>query len=257
MFFLSIAASDSSGSAGIQQDLKMAERTGFWGLNAVTAVTSQSFWEADFIEIVSEKIFFSQLKIIFNSFKISAIKIGVLPKKRFASILLEFLDTVNCPIVYDPVFKTSSGLELYEEDPKDIFNIISPKCTVITPNIPEFEYFFPDLASYFVSKEYILTDNDWTEWILSKQETGGDYPAIYLKGGHSNEKKIIEYLYHKQSITKFEYDRKKWKYSRGTGCSFSSLLSMYLVNNDLKTACRLANETLVRYYEDIELKDWI
>ena len=48
-FMMSIAASDNSGGAGIQQDLKVAERLGFWGLSTLTGVTVQDFAGLDLI----------------------------------------------------------------------------------------------------------------------------------------------------------------------------------------------------------------
>ena len=216
----------------------MAHRRGFWGLSVVTAITSQSFGNAEHIEFVSEKTFISQLKIIFNSFQISAIKIGVLPKKSFAIELLKYLNEVKCPIVFDPVINSSSGFCLLEDEPKEIFNILKPYCSVITPNIPEFEYFFDNRADIFtLSKSSAISMMDDPEI------------SIYLKGGHGQSDNIIEYLYHKQSLTKFEYEKKKWNFSRGTGCAFSSLLSMYLVENEMEEACRKAREELVEYFD--------
>ncbi|MCD6440237.1 MAG: bifunctional hydroxymethylpyrimidine kinase/phosphomethylpyrimidine kinase, partial [Candidatus Marinimicrobia bacterium] len=46
-YFLTIAASDNSGGAGIQQDLKIASLFGFWGLSAITGLTVQDFSGVD------------------------------------------------------------------------------------------------------------------------------------------------------------------------------------------------------------------
>ena len=233
-FFLTIAASDSSGGAGIQQDLKMAQRTGFWGLSAVTAITSQDFHNVYIIEFLKEKVIETQLKNIFKSFKISAIKIGVLPSIRFAKIISQYLNSVDCPKVYDPVYKSSSGHCLLTDEPKEIFQIISPHCTVITPNIPEFEFYY---------------DTD----IKSALKNFKGKPNIYLKGGHSTENKIIEYLFYKNTLKHFAYERSNWVYNKGTGCAFSSLLSMYLVDNEIEIACQKARRDLVQFYDETNI----
>ena len=298
IFFLTIAASDSSGCAGIQQDLKMAYDNGYWGLNVVTAVTSQSFNKAENIEIIKEKTFKNQLEIIFNSFKISCIKIGIIPKKSFATILKKYLKQINCPIVYDPVYKTSSGLLLIKDNPKDIFNILYPNVTVVTPNIPEYEFYFNDMnisyklqdtsykcsggachrpfldTSYncsggvhlrpFQIKNYrrgnpcgypFLCDNhNPFSSIASEENLPHINPAIYIKGGHGEEDSIKEYLIKNDKITNFEYEKKDWAFTRGTGCAFSSLLSMSLVDNDIITASQLARKYLVEYYDKVNKK---
>ena len=221
-YFLTIAASDSSGGAGIQQDLKMAQRMGFWGLSAVTAVTAQSFDKFLFMEEVSEKAFISQLDVIFNNFHISAIKIGVIPSIRFAEIIVDYLQKVNCPIVYDPVIKSSSGYSFQKDDPIEIVKILAEKVTIITPNIPEYQLIIPHSS--------LLTTN------------------YYVKGGHQSSQSIIEYLLIGDKKTRFSYKRLKWDYSRGTGCAFSSLLSMFLVDNDIMKACKSARRELVKFY---------
>jgi len=40
-YFLTIAASDNSGGAGIQQDIKVAHDLGYWVLSAITGITVQ------------------------------------------------------------------------------------------------------------------------------------------------------------------------------------------------------------------------
>ena len=220
-YFLSIAATDTSSASGIQQDLRMSQRLGFWGLSAITAITSQSFNSAESIDILSEKTFQSQLEIIFKNFEISAIKIGVLPTIRMANILIKYLDSINCPVVYDPVSATSSGMDLLSDNISDIYKVLQSKCTVVTPNLPEYK--------------------------VIKDVNSSCY--IYIKGGHSDKSKIVEYLISGEHETKFEFERHNWTYSRGTGCAFSSLLSMYLVDNKVEIACRKAHETLVEIYK--------
>ena len=226
-YFLTIAAADTSGGAGITQDLKMAQTLSFWGLSVITAITAQDFQKVYSMETVSEKIYVAQLKQIFEAFKISAIKIGVIPNQKFAEILADFISQCSCPIVYDPVILSTSNFSFAGSEIDEIIKSIWQKCTVITPNIPEWEY---------ISKLKINTPQK---------------PAIYLKGGHSTDNKIIEHLYIDEKMHKYIYDRYKWEYTHGTGCAFSSLLSMLLVDNDIKTACEKAREYVVKFYEEI------
>ena len=234
-YFLTIAASDTSGGAGAQQDLKMAQMTGFWGLSVLTAITAQNLQKVSFIQNIEDNVFVAQLEAIFSSFDISAIKIGVLPSTKKAEILTKYLKKIKCPVVYDPVFKSTSGYTFSNDEPIEILKVISKHCTVITPNTLEFEYIF---GSKIISKEVFNLN--------PLQNT-----AFYIKGGHAEREIVPEYLLFDQEIKTFEYERLDWKYSHGTGCAFSSLLSMYLVENEIVEACVKARKKLVKFYEDI------
>jgi len=231
-YFLTIAASDTSGGAGIQQDLKMAQLLGFWGLSVITAITAQDFSSVYQLESVSEEMFVAQLKAVTNSFDISAVKIGVVPSLRFAELLVDYLKHLSCPIVYDPVIASTSG---YIFTPQDTYTMIKTICsiaTVITPNIPELKLFIGD---------------DWKDNILSLADTFGC--AVYVKGGHCESDQIDEFLVQiDKPVQNFSFDKHEWKYTHGTGCTFSSLLSMFLAIYDLPQACLKAREKLVEVY---------
>jgi len=242
--FLSIAAADTSGGAGIQQDLKMAQLLGFWGVNVITALTAQSFEKVYHLEPVSEDMFIKQLEVVIDSFDISAVKIGVVPSLRFAELIVESIKKIghhkwcpyrngqNRPIVYDPVLASTSGFVFTPENAREMIKTICSVATVITPNIPELCFMYGD---------------DWEKNIESLADTFGC--AVYVKGGHGESDVITEHLIQKEGVTHhFLYDKYDWKYSHGTGCAFSSLLSMSMVDNDLPTACVLAREKLVEVY---------
>ena len=238
-YFLSIAASDTSSGAGIQQDLKMAEKLGFWSLSVISALTSQNFSKISGIEIVNPIFFKDQLDIIFDSFDISAVKIGVIPTIEIALILRKYLDKSKYPIVFDPVIKSSSNYDLMKDDPVEIIEILSSLSTVTTPNIPEFEY--------LIKKD--INDNSLKE-IFNRYKS--EY--FYIKGGHSIQDTIQEYLISINMMKKYEYQRFNWEYTHGTGCAFSSLLSMYLIDNDIEVACVKAREMLVEVFTSIARK---
>jgi hydroxymethylpyrimidine/phosphomethylpyrimidine kinase len=250
-YFLSIAASDSSGGAGIQQDMKMAQILSFWGLSIVTAITAQNLQKVFAMESVSPDILMSQCDSIFSHFDISAVKIGVIPSLRFAETLAPYLSKLSCPIVYDPVIISSSGFSFMTspDECRDMIRLVASISTVVTPNIPEIEYIL----------QQKLADIDISDIAIRLNAT------TYLKGGHSSGDDIVEYLVNRISGTedispsghtqKITYPRYKWDYSHGTGCTFSSLLSMYMVDHDIVTASQKARNTLVEIYSaDIKNK---
>ena len=228
-YFLTIAASDTSGGAGIQQDLKMAQKLGFWGLSIITALTAQDLNKVYSMEVVSEKILIDQCEVIFQNFNINAVKIGVVPSVAFAQIIHKYLKKLDSPVVFDPVIKSSSGFEFSRTEVIDIIKILCDVSTVITPNIPELD---------FIKENLFRTD----DLQLLQKELGC---SVYLKGGHGISGEIREFLITDKGIKYFTYPKYNWKYSHGTGCTFSSLLSMLMVDNDIKTACEMAQDILV------------
>lgn len=77
-YFLTIAASDNSGGAGIQQDLKVAEELGFWGLSAITGITIQNFEKLTSTYPIPSEIVSGQIEMNINFFQINCVKIGAI-----------------------------------------------------------------------------------------------------------------------------------------------------------------------------------
>jgi len=227
--FLTIAASDSSGGAGIQQDLKMAHLLDFWGVSVVTAITAQGLLKVHSYQTVSEAIMEAQIKVILAEFQVDAIKIGVVPSLRFAQIIAKYLTGIKAPIVYDPVLKASSGFDFAPHDAREIIATLCSVSTIITPNLPELEF--------YVGKDYDICN-------LAEAFRCG----VYVKGGHGNVDSITEHLVYEGCVYSFEYERHNWSYTHGTGCTFSSLLSMCMVSLPIQEACQKAHERLVEVF---------
>ena len=230
--FLTLAASDTSGGAGIQQDLKMAQRLDFWGLSIITALTAQDLNKVYSMEVVSDKMLIDQCEAIFHNFSISAVKIGVVPSVAFAQIMHKFLKKLDCPVVFDPVIRSSSGFEFSKSEGFDIIKILCDVSTVITPNIPEMDFIRGNMCG--------------TDDLQQIQKELGC--SVYLKGGHSISGDIKEFLITDKGIKEFLYPKYDWKYSHGTGCTFSSILSILMVDIDIERACELAQDKLVEVF---------
>src|SRR3981189_1699606 len=75
---LTIAGSDSSAGAGIQADLKTFSALGVYGLTAVTCVVAETPGKDSRIEPMSAEIVRAQIEVLAKSFRIAAIKTGLL-----------------------------------------------------------------------------------------------------------------------------------------------------------------------------------
>ncbi len=123
---IAISASDSSGAAGMQSDLKTFCALGVHGGSIITAVTSQNengVLKMDLVDVVPQ---FEALK----EFDPQAIKIGVVGRKDFSDLL------PKCFTVLDPVLFSSSGCPL--SDLAQVRKLL-PRVNLVTPNLDELE----------------------------------------------------------------------------------------------------------------------
>ena len=76
---LTIAGSDTSAGAGIQQDLKTITALGHYALTVPTALTAQNTLGVKSIMAVPDEMLEEQLDAIFEDFHVDAVKIGMIP----------------------------------------------------------------------------------------------------------------------------------------------------------------------------------
>ncbi len=240
-YFLTIAASDNSGGAGIQQDIKVAHDLGYWALSAVTGITVQDFHKAYNIKAVNSMLLQKQIERCFTSFTVKVVKIGAVCSLDNSKVIVDCFKRfkVDC-IVLDPVLSASDGVNLTDSNVIDHFRKeLFPLTSVITPNKPEFE---------ILSDEKFNTIDEGVEIAELKCKEWG--VAIFLKGGHFNGAVIKEALITSDSVFRFENPRLSLKYQHGTGCMLSSALACYLGNGfSMIEAIQHASTYLRRYYK--------
>lgn len=138
-YALTVAGSDSCGGAGIQADLKVFQALGVWGLSAITAVTAQNTREVRGIQILDPGIIALQVQVILDEFPISAVKTGMLADAATIRVVDREIPG-GVPLVVDPVMVSTSRHELLEKGARsDLVEILLPRATIVTPNIPEAE----------------------------------------------------------------------------------------------------------------------
>ncbi|MBB2992778.1 hydroxymethylpyrimidine/phosphomethylpyrimidine kinase [Mycolicibacterium iranicum] len=139
---MTIAGSDSGGSAGLQADMRAFAMLGVHGSAAVTAVTVQNslgvraFYEVP-IDIVA-----GQISAVASDIGIEAAKTGMLASKDIIEAIVttwrgEKLDGV-VPLIVDPVCASNNGEPLLHVSAlaalrDDLF----PMATLVTPNLDE------------------------------------------------------------------------------------------------------------------------
>ena len=226
---LSIAGSDSSAGAGIQQDLKTITSLGHYACTAITGLTAQNTMGVQSILPTLPEMLEAQISAVFDDIHVDAVKIGMIPDKASAEVIVRCLRMYNGPIVYDPVMISTSGKALMESDTMQyVVKQLFPLCTLITPNIPEYEHL-----------------------ISLSSENGKSNLSSYnilLKGGHAEGKQMVDTLIMCDGTKHtFATERIETKNLHGTGCTLSSAIATYLAEGQkIADAVKQAKDTISR-----------
>lgn len=241
-YFLTIAASDSSGGAGIQQDIKVAGELGYRTLCAVTGITVQDYNHLFYVEPVRSSILSMQADKCLSSFPVSAVKIGALCSASNVPVVAQCLQKHSSRyVVLDPVLASTGGSALFPgEAVHALTNILFPLTGVVTPNKHEFEM-LAGVEIDTIEQGAVIAETFCRKWNTS----------ILLKGGHFGHQKIREALITADGTLFFERNRLKLSYDHGTGCTFSTALACFLGNGlSLPEAYHKASEYLVRHFRE-------
>jgi hydroxymethylpyrimidine/phosphomethylpyrimidine kinase len=133
---LTIAATDSSGGAGIAADLATFAALGVHGTCVVTAVTAQDTTGVHAIHPIPLNVVAAQLDAVLADLDPAVIKTGMLATPAIVRLVAE--RCAGRTIVVDPVLRASTGAELATADVIDAYREhLLPVATVITPNAEE------------------------------------------------------------------------------------------------------------------------
>jgi hydroxymethylpyrimidine/phosphomethylpyrimidine kinase len=136
---LTIAGSDSSGSAGIAADLRVFGALGVPGALAVTAVTAQNTLGVQAVEEVTPELVRAQIASVASDLAVAAAKTGMLGSAAIVEAVAYAVQEFGLDrLVVDPVMVASSGGRLLDEDAVAVLKErLLPLATVVTPNLNE------------------------------------------------------------------------------------------------------------------------
>ena len=84
---LTIAGSDTSAGAGIQQDLKTITALGHYAVTVPTALTAQNTVGVQRVMAVPDDMLRAQLDSVLSDISVAAVKIGMIPNAQSARII--------------------------------------------------------------------------------------------------------------------------------------------------------------------------
>lgn len=222
-YILTIAGHDPSGGAGLTSDIKTFEAHDLYGLSVCTAVTVQN--DIDFKECIwiEKEVITNQITTLFERFDISVVKIGIIQSWEVLLEVVQVLKKCNpsIKIVVDPILKASAGFDFHSKEDLKLFEEVLCHCDFITPN-------YDEIKALFSNKSIEET----IEFISEKTN-------VYLKGGHREDKKGWDEVYHNK-IVQLNIPPKATSVfeKHGSGCVLSSALASNIAKElSLEDAC--------------------
>lgn len=220
---LSIAGSDPSGGAGIQADLKAFQAHGVYGMAVVTALTAQNTAAVSAVHTPPPELVAEQIRMVLADLPVDAVKIGMLASADIVVAVARALDAYEGPVVLDPVMVSTSGHRLLQAEAEAALQeLLVPRATLVTPNLPE--------------ARILLDGAQPADWVARQGV------SLLVKDGHGEGEAISDLLFTASgSRQPFHAPRVATRNTHGTGCTLSSAIAARLARGeDLEEAVRVA-----------------
>ncbi|MBW2070212.1 MAG: bifunctional hydroxymethylpyrimidine kinase/phosphomethylpyrimidine kinase [Deltaproteobacteria bacterium] len=215
---LTIAGSDSGGGAGIQADLKAITLLGGFGMSAITALTAQNTVGVMAVHQVPVDFIAAQIDAVFTDIGVDAVKTGMLANSDVVQLVAEKIAWYSPEVVVvDPVMVAKSGDPLLAEEARDaLIQLLLPRATMVTPNLPE--------ASVLAGQQ-VTSETEMRQAARKIQAAG---PAhVLIKGGHLSGA-ALDLLFDGQEFYEFRAARLDTKNTHGTGCTYAAAIATFL-----------------------------
>jgi hydroxymethylpyrimidine/phosphomethylpyrimidine kinase len=233
---LSIAGSDSGGGAGIQADLKAFAACGVHGMTAITAVTAQNTVGVAAVHPIPPEIIIAQLRAVARDIGVDAVKIGMLGDRATIEAVAQALDELATatPVVLDPVMVAESGAQLLDPAAREtLIELLLPRATVLTPNLPE--------ARALAGEGAPGSDVE----ALARRIHALGPSAVVITGGHREE--AVDVFFDGERLVELPGPRHPGAAAHGSGCTHSSVLAACLARGaDPLEAARVAKRLASR-----------
>ena len=253
---LSIAGSDSGGGAGIQADLKAFAAAGVHGMTAITALTAQNTVGVTGVHPVPGPFIVEQVRAVAEDIGVDAVKIGMLGTAGIVAAVAEALDLLEpgTPVVIDPVMVSESGSVLLDEPARAaLVELLLPRATVITPNVPEARVLAamggPAAAPRANGTAAPAAGGADAPEDLARVLHALGPANVVVTGGHRDE--ATDLLFDGAELHAIPGPRHADGAAHGSGCTHSSTLAAHLAHGasvlDAARAARAAAAAAVRH----------
>ncbi len=243
---LAIAGSDPSGGAGIQADLKTMTTVGVYGAAAITCLTVQNSLGVQRVHPLDPELVKQQVQSVLDDHFVTHIKIGMLGSLEVVQVMSTVLEDFEGTVVFDPVLAATTGESLLSGGGLEFLKTkLLGHISYLTPNRQELE----SLAG-----DSVKTIEDGIQRAMSLLAKYPSMKGIIVKGGHfSTGQSIIRDILVLQNGKQIESKRQRIVNHNlhGTGCTYSSALSSYLlleksVEHAFKKSCDFMGTVIQR-----------
>ncbi len=132
------AGHDPSGGAGIQADVEVAAAFDLPAVSLITASTVQNSQGVTAVEPLPAEWLAAQLAALLRDFPPpKGLKISVIGSYENLQVIVDFLEQVTCPVVFDPILRAGGQGDLQSALASALVTQLLPKVTLLTPNLPE------------------------------------------------------------------------------------------------------------------------
>ena len=181
---LSIAASDPSGGAGIQADLRAITAHGLYGMAAPTALTVQNTLGVTGVLALEPEFLEQQLRAVLSDIRPDAVKIGAMPGAEHARVTADLLREFGIAnVVFDPVLASTSGATL---GTVEAVELLAPCVSLLTPNLPE--------AAKLLGRDPAELASPGQIESAARELANRFRTAVLLKGGHRADGSFDDYF---------------------------------------------------------------
>jgi phosphomethylpyrimidine kinase len=217
-FAASVAGSDSCCGAGSQVDLKTMNACGVWGLTVIAALTAQNVNRVISSTALPMQFIREQFAALEEEYPIGCYKTGMLMNAQTVQTVSECIPKGRS-IVVDPVLISTSGFRLMDkEGEKALTELLLPRASVVTPNIPEAEA----LSGVEISGEADMKKA--AEWFL---DAGAK--SVIIKGGHAEFRRGTDLFMDESGPALLEPEQSApFSDIHGSGCCFASAIASYI-----------------------------
>lgn len=232
---LVIAGTDSSGGAGLARDVATLTRFGVGALVAVTAVTAQTDSAVRSVELLPPPLVAAQISAALATRRAAAIKTGMLGSGAIVAAVAAGLPPRELvPLVLDPVLAATSGGTLLDAPGRAaLAQLLLPRATLLTPNIPEAALLLE--AAPAVSAEEMIAQG--------RALCARGAAAVLMKGGHASGALAIDWLVTRAGSVQRLAAPRLAAVRRGTGCALAAAIAAGLAGAlPLEAACQRAKE---------------
>ncbi|WP_298264377.1 bifunctional hydroxymethylpyrimidine kinase/phosphomethylpyrimidine kinase [Acidocella sp.] len=209
-----IAGSDSGGGAGIEADIKTISALGAYACTTITAVTAQNTLGVAGVHTLPAAFVALAMKTVLDDFRVDTVKLGMLANEAIIRAVAGVLPE-NIPIVLDPVMVATSGAVLLEEGAiAAMRQLLLPRATLVTPNLPE------------AARLTGLPVGNAAERIAAGHALRAmGARAALVKGGHGDDDMLTDYLVTDTAVEAIILPRLHTSSTHGTGCTMASAIA--------------------------------